>query len=368
MNHLLYLALKKSKLNRFIYRKGLRNHHGSVEVTPRTVAQAERLLQGWQADPHHSCRCQHKVSISPQYDLLIVVPAYNVEKYIRACLDSVLAQKTTFSYLVKVINDGSTDHTAQILASYQDRPAVQVIHQPNKGFSGARNTGLQHIDARYVMFLDSDDLLAPGAIQALLEAALRTGADIVEGSSVKFLGPWVTKHFRHIEAEAVKTDQLFGFPWGKVFRATLFEHVQFPEEYWFEDTVCALILHPMAQHISTITHPVYRYRTNFKGISRNFRGKSKCLDSFYITRQLWADRMAMGWPADEHWAQKLAWQFKLNARRIASLHNKAIDQAVFVLQSQLMQIYFASVKTEDALVQALLEGDYEAFRWQMKWL
>lgn len=95
---------------------------------------------------------------------------------------------------MKVIDDGSTDSTAKILEHYNRIPQLQIIRQTNKGFSGARNTGLKNIDARYVMFLDSDDKLAPGAIQALLEMADKTGADIVEGSSIKFCGPIITKN------------------------------------------------------------------------------------------------------------------------------------------------------------------------------
>lgn len=368
MNHLLYLAFKKSRLNRLMYNVRKDKCHGRVDINAENVERAERLLQSLQPDPKNSCLCDNEVDPDPEYDLQIVVPAYNVEKYIGECLDSVLAQKTSFRYVVKVVNDGSTDGTARVLEAYRHHPQIRLISQENKGFSGARNTGLRRIEARYVLFLDSDDRLAPGAIEALMRKAQETGADIVEGSSVKFWGPVVTKHFHHADAEEVGTDRLFGFPWGKVFRASMFRWIHFPESYWFEDTLCALILHPMAKKVCTIRHQVYAYRTNLHGISRNFRGKPKCLDSFYVTRQLWTDRTTLGWTADDAWAQKLARQFRLNARRIASLNNEEVNRALFVLQSHWIRTDFKQVRTKDALVCALQDGDYKAFKLQMRWL
>lgn len=368
MNHLLYLFLKKTKLNKGLYRLCKAKSHEQISIGPKEVEKAQTLLNTLHADPHNSCICQNLVAATPQYDLQIIVPAYNVEKYIKECLDSVLSQDTSFSYIVKVINDGSTDGTPKILESYQKNNRIEIIHQKNKGFSGARNTGLKEINARYLMFLDSDDRLAPGAIEALMKMAQETDADIVEGASLKFLGPWITKRFRHANCKEANMDCLFGFAWGKIFKSNLFAHIQFPEEYWFEDSVCALILHPMAKKVSTISHCVYCYRTNFKGISRTFRGKPKCLDSFYISRQLLSDMITLGWGDDKKQGKKIAQQFRLNANRISSLKQENVNRALFILQSNLYQKYFSNMDSQDELVVSLLEGDYKAFQLQMKWL
>ena len=78
-----------------------------------------------------------------QYDLQIIIPAYNAEKYIEKCLNSILSQKTQYTYVITVINDGSTDETSQILSKYLDDEHVDIISQSNKGFSEARNRGLK---------------------------------------------------------------------------------------------------------------------------------------------------------------------------------------------------------------------------------
>lgn len=367
MNHLLYLALKKSGLNRLVYNASKNERHEYIDICAETVGKAEALLHSIAADPKQSCICENKVD-GPKYDLQIIVPAYNVEKYIAECLDSVLSQVTSFRYIVKVINDGSTDGTSRILETYRNKPGIEITTQKNKGFSGARNTGLATIEARYVMFLDSDDKLAPGAIHALLSMAQNTSADIVEGSSVKFYGPFITAKYLHPDCTEANADKLFSFAWGKVYKASLFYNIKFPEGYWFEDTLCALILHPAAKKVSTISHRVYCYRTNFKGISRTFRGNPKCMDSFYICERLLSDMTSLGMSLDNGWADKMARQFRLNSNRISSLKRDDIDKAVFTLQSHLMRQYFSDFETDNLLVRSLLEGNYKAFRLQTKWL
>ncbi|MBR6933705.1 MAG: glycosyltransferase [Bacteroidales bacterium] len=97
----------------------------------------------------------------------IIIPVYNVEKYLRECLDSVLAQ-TFEDWEAICIDDGSTDRSAAILEEYAQKEArVKVISQPNGGLSAARNTGLKAANGEYVLFLDSDDWLEPNALDVL---------------------------------------------------------------------------------------------------------------------------------------------------------------------------------------------------------
>lgn len=364
MNHLLYLFLKKTKLNKCLYRILKNKAHEQIHIGPKEIADARDLLNNMHADPHNSCICRNEVAATPNYDLQIIIPAYNVEKYIKECLDSVLSQNTSFKYIVKVINDGSTDGTAKILETYQGDEHIEIIHQKNKGLSGARNTGLKHINARYLMFLDSDDKLAPGAIDALMNMALDSDADIIEGAYSKFYGPFATKGRIHADNKQASINQLYGFAWGKIYKSGLFANIRFPEGYWFEDTLCALILHPLAKKVSLISNCVYCYRTNFRGISRTFRGKPKCLDSYYICEQLLSDRVKLRLPMDERFFHGIVRQFRLNANRISSLKHEDIDKAVFILQSALIRHYFPNLEAQDDLTRSLMTGDFSIYRLQ----
>ena len=104
----------------------------------------------------------------PRCDLQIVIPAYNVESYLAKCMDSVLSQKTKYTYHVVLVDDGSTDATPAIADRYAADSRVTVIHQENRGFSGARNVGLSTLFGRYIMFVDSDDYLPQGAMRVTL--------------------------------------------------------------------------------------------------------------------------------------------------------------------------------------------------------
>jgi glycosyltransferase involved in cell wall biosynthesis len=97
----------------------------------------------------------------------IIIPIYNVEPYLRQCLDSVVNQDY-FDYEVICINDGSTDHSLAILEEYKKQyPQITLISQENKGLSAARNAGIRAATGDYILFLDSDDWLEKDAIRML---------------------------------------------------------------------------------------------------------------------------------------------------------------------------------------------------------
>ena len=149
-----------------------------------TDVQASQILAAFAPDPSTTCVANN--ALNPQYDLQIIVPAYNVEKYVAECLESILNQKTHYSYLVTVVNDGCTDKTPEILRSYQTKypERMEVINQENRGLSGARNAALKVLKGRYITFLDSDDVMSESAIEALLDKA--DGKDIIQGGWYTF--------------------------------------------------------------------------------------------------------------------------------------------------------------------------------------
>lgn len=115
----------------------------------------------------------------------VIIPVYNVETYLRQCLESVLNQ-TFLDWEAICVNDGSTDNSSEILEEFAARDGrIQVIAQPNGGLSAARNTGMDAAKGDYLLFLDSDDWLEPNALQTL--AQYLNGEDMLCFSGRRFV-------------------------------------------------------------------------------------------------------------------------------------------------------------------------------------
>lgn len=112
----------------------------------------------------------------------VIIPVYNVEKYLEACLKSIKDQ-TFADYELILINDGSTDESLAIMCRYAEADErISIISQSNKGVSAARNLGLSVARGDYVLFVDSDDTILPNALECLWHHAQETDADIVLGN------------------------------------------------------------------------------------------------------------------------------------------------------------------------------------------
>lgn len=129
----------------------------------------------------------------------VIVPIYNVKRYLRRALDSILSQ-THKAWEAILVDDGSTDGSSLIVDEYAGRdPRFKVIHKPNGGLSDARNAGMEHIGGEFLIFLDSDDFLHPQLMQLCLEAAVRDNSDMVAFTydhTYRTIGH--IKHFLHL--------------------------------------------------------------------------------------------------------------------------------------------------------------------------
>ena len=116
----------------------------------------------------------------------VIIPVYNVEKYLRECVDSVIGQ--TYKNLeIILVNDGSTDSSGKICDEYVDKDErVTVIHKKNEGPSKTRNAGLKNASGEYIYFLDSDDYIVDNAIENLVMTAESNQADLVFFDAVSF--------------------------------------------------------------------------------------------------------------------------------------------------------------------------------------
>lgn len=226
----------------------------------------------------------------------IIIPAYNVEKYIRECLDSALGQTYSDIELV-VVDDGSTDSTPAIIREYAARdPRIRPVSRPNGGLSAARNTGLAAASGRWVTFLDSDDVLAPMAVRRLVEAARQSGASYVECSrtegpdSSRISWPETSSDVMTVfDAEAyiekvLYQDGVYPTVWGKLFARDLFDGLSFREGILYEDLDIFYRLAAKAGRIAVVPDRLYFYRRNPSGLTGSFSPRR--LDVLDVTERI----------------------------------------------------------------------------------
>lgn len=183
----------------------------------------------------------------------VIVPVYNVEEYLRRCVDSILSQ-TYVDFEMILVNDGSRDSSGRICDDYAELDSrIRVIHKANGGIGSARNAGLEIAKGEYISFLDSDDWIEPDFFEVLLNLLLKYDADI---SQVFFIQETRTKQDRDFAVVRKKDAQVYdgrdvmgnlfgrltGFRttvvWNKLYRRELFDGVRIPENMVFEDEAC----------------------------------------------------------------------------------------------------------------------------------
>lgn len=351
MNNLIIIGegLKKLNLNKQLYKNKFIFNVVSKFIRDSDVInvnEARKFL--CEANPKPTGKSSsNNILVNPVYDLKIIVPAYNVEKYIDECLLSILNQKTDYSFKVVVINDGSTDRTEEILEKYKSYKNVEIINQKNRGFSGARNTALKYIDSKYLMFVDSDDKLADNAIQLLMESAFINNSEIVEGSYYKFKdNKLLEKNIHTSKINVSAFNNIRSFPWGKVIKSSLFKNICFPEGFWYEDTIFMYLIFPLCNKATTIKECVYLYRYNQKGITATSKKNKKCTDTYWILESMLEEMNLLGIKKDQNIYEFTLYQILNNFRRIRRMDIK-IQKSVFLLSVHLINNNFLNFKTNN---------------------
>ncbi len=204
-------------------------------------------------------------------ELSIVIPVYNIETWLPACLDSCIDLTRKDSYEIIAVNDGSTDGSARILEEYAGRfpDLIRVLSTPNGGLGHARNAGLSLARGEHLVFLDSDDTLSPGAVGEMLDSldgSFQIG--FFDFTAVNEQGRELSRTAGCPEREGLFSledcpELIFSPPnaVNKLWKRSLFldSGVRFPDRLWFEDlaTVPKLYLH--AEKMRRLPRPWYRY-------------------------------------------------------------------------------------------------------------
>lgn len=216
--------------------------------------------------------------------LSIIVPVYQVEQYLRECLDSIRRQ-TYSNFECILVDDGSKDQGGLICDEYEQLDSrFKVIHQKNQGLGAARNAGINIMQGEYVTFVDSDDYLADNFCEVLIDYLEEKKLNLVSCDSYDFddltreeikQKPSINQIFNHDQAiQNLLTKQSFTFEpvQQKVYRRYIFDEIKFNEKYIHEDTIITPQLYDQAKKIGHLNSRLYFYRVRQNSIMQKKYG------------------------------------------------------------------------------------------------
>lgn len=225
------------------------------------------------------------MEVEKEIKVSVIIPVYNVEKYLKKCIDSVLAQDYS-EYEIILVDDGSTDSSGTICDEYDERyQQIKVIHQTNKGLGGARNTGIDNAIGEYILFVDSDDYIEKNTLSVLINKAEENDADLVICNfKTVTLDEKVIRESKLSLPSGVfnlKTNCEMIFTqvsaWAKLYKRSIFinNNIRFPEKYWFEDIWVTYEIFLNSERVVKCDNVLYNYVMregsimNSKNIERN---------------------------------------------------------------------------------------------------
>ena len=231
-------------------------------------------------------------------EISVVLPVYNVEKYLRQCLDS-LANQTFKDFEVICVNDGSMDCSLSILEEYAAKDKrFKIISQENKGLSGARNTGMHYIKGSYLLFIDSDDWIEKNALELLYNQATNLNSEMIIFPYMYFnqdINSYEENDFTKLNMFDSSVDNknfnyknikeiVFRIPHEsiKLYKVETLKKlaIKFPEGLNYEDAYFFYKIFFKLNKVSIIRTPIYNYRIRSDSICTT--GLEKSFDMFKI--------------------------------------------------------------------------------------
>lgn len=235
----------------------------------------------------------------------VIVPIYNVERYVRRCLDSLRVQ-TIREIEVICIDDGSTDKSGIIADEYESSefPIFRVIHTENRGLSAARNRGIDESKSNWLMFVDSDDWVSEDFCKVPYEKNIEYEADMVIFERYRVSRFGNIKKPRKRNAPIGIVDELIAHEcggaaaWNKMYRKSLFDNIRYPEGHVYEDVAITHKIVHLSEKILIIQDCLY-YHAYRKGSISQEHSSDKSRDSFISAYERYNDLKEWGCPEEK---------------------------------------------------------------------
>ena len=253
----------------------------------------------------------------------VVVPVYNVEKYIRQCLESIVNQ--TYKNLeIIVVNDGTKDNSMEIVEEFLSDSRLKVINKENGGLSSARNRGMEEATGDYILFVDSDDWLEENGIDILVKNLIKNidilGANFYvfdEKNQLKNKNNFKIKYRENDEGKNLLLNDLESVVWNKLYKISFLKknNIIFLENVIHEDEEFTFKCYMKAKNVKYIQEVTYNYRINRVGSIMNNSEKNKN-DSIASLRKIINEIKIIQKNSDDYFIQlrSLLKQYKLEIK------------------------------------------------------
>lgn len=355
------------------------NSKNLSQKTEMSYLEAFRLLNDLHPikEVDFSTQCEREKQIS--YDVSIIVPVYNAEKYLKSCITSIIKQRTKFSYELICVNDGSSDSSLKILYELcNNNSDVIIVDQINQGSSAARNVGMKIARGKYFFFIDADDFLPSNAIDLLLKAALDTNADIVQGSIAKCKTDgeiyYINKCKQSTTCNLLEyyNSNMNGTAWGKLYKRELWDNINFFEGYAYEDAIIWCNIYPKCKKMTLLPDVIYIFRTQENSLFKRQNNSIQCLDAIWIIKHCMQLFNIMSTKESAEWYQMMLWQLSVGiVTRIKYLDNDELFQAAFIIAKHLAEqhLLFCQIefKGKNKDIYKKIETDFLKLQYK-KWI
>lgn len=243
--------------------------------------------------------------MSDEIKVSVIVPVYNVKKYLAKCLDSIIAQ-TLKEIEIICVNDGSTDGSDKVLQEYAKKDSrIQVVNRKNGGLSAARNTGMPYAKGKYIGFVDSDDYIEPTMYELMYYNAEHFQSQLVICAAHKIDDttgivfdddPYYTlgyfpkeldnRVFTHVDTKDFFQD-LCVMAWNKLYLRSFLEekNAKFPDGYIFEDGPFFTDIYFDMDRVTIVRDFLYYYRVN-RANSIVCKGDKDFTDIFFVVNKM----------------------------------------------------------------------------------
>lgn len=217
-------------------------------------------------------------------DISVIIPVYNVEKYLRRCLDSVLSQENVRQEII-LVDDGSTDASGKFCDEYAEKyPDVKCLHILNSGPATAKNIGYDNATGNYIAFIDSDDEIKPNMFSTMLKSGYNHDADIVCCNYIQVNEDGSFSHTKHTgkeyvlnQDEALKAilikDKIYSQCWTKIYKRETIEtnHIRNTEGLKTdEDFIYNIQAFACSKTVCIVDKPLYIYTHRTTSLSKDY--------------------------------------------------------------------------------------------------